>query len=271
MRSLPLHSSWTLPLGPATLQLVPSSGSKSVSLWDVREPEELKQWLDEVRNTPCSTHICDLSGAAGCCDRRSVHARQPPCPFLFRAMQTVNVDVTHEVFEVQVRSSCRRCKAAMPACASCADGLLPLPAASRPSCQQEEFAIGLGEVARARAAEKVRFGCWAALAPRQAQVRNNRLCRGVSASSSNRNCSWQPQLPRISCLFKEPTLFIKCRWWVAPRRSRRRLGVRWAWQLPLWARRSVARRTARRARLSSLLILRLPHLHGISCHCWPLD
>ncbi|KAL4434450.1 hypothetical protein ABPG75_000891 [Micractinium tetrahymenae] len=68
------------PEGLRCRQLVPSSGSKSVSLWDVRDPEELQHWLDE----------------------------------------TINVDVTHEVFEVQ-----------------------------------EEFAIGLGEIARARAAEKV--------------------------------------------------------------------------------------------------------------------
>ncbi|PSC73396.1 hypothetical protein C2E20_3292 isoform A [Micractinium conductrix] len=76
-------SNQRVPAGLKCRQLVPSSGSMSSSLWDVSDPEELKQWLDE----------------------------------------TINVDVNHEIFEVQ-----------------------------------EEFAIGLGEVMRARAAEKVMGG-----------------------------------------------------------------------------------------------------------------
>ncbi|GAB4815689.1 hypothetical protein N2152v2_002735 [Parachlorella kessleri] len=67
-----------------TAKVVPTSGSRSTSLWDVDEPEALLQWLND----------------------------------------NVNVEVTHEVFEVQ-----------------------------------EEFAIGvMGEVNRARTAEKVAAG-----------------------------------------------------------------------------------------------------------------
>ncbi|KAI7839685.1 hypothetical protein COHA_006493 [Chlorella ohadii] len=71
------------PEGLRCRQLVPTSGGTSTSLWDATSTEELQQWLDE----------------------------------------SINVDVTHQVVEVQ-----------------------------------EEFALGLGEVHRARAAEKVKEG-----------------------------------------------------------------------------------------------------------------
>lgn len=64
-------------------QLIPTSGSKSVSLWDVDDPEALLVWLAE----------------------------------------NINVDCAHEVFEVQ-----------------------------------EDFGTGLGEVTRARAADRVTSG-----------------------------------------------------------------------------------------------------------------
>lgn len=45
---LPPAAAFTAPNSPSLPQLVPSSGSMSSSLWDVSDPEELKQWLDEV-------------------------------------------------------------------------------------------------------------------------------------------------------------------------------------------------------------------------------
>lgn len=113
--------------------MVPSSGAVSTSLWDTPSKEDLLQWLDEVGaggsfGRCVLMHAPGLARAAG---RRwllliTALARPPTdapptlAPPISRC-QAIAVDVRHEAFEVQ-----------------------------------EEFAIGLGEVARARAAEKVR-------------------------------------------------------------------------------------------------------------------
>lgn len=98
------------------MQLVPSSGATSTSLWDVSDAEVLKSWLDEVRRAPTLRTNRPTPG------RRSLVA--PPLTFSSGThvqVQAINVDVEHTVYEVQ-----------------------------------EEFSIGLGEVVRARAAEKAR-------------------------------------------------------------------------------------------------------------------
>lgn len=169
---------------PPTLQLVPSSGSKSVSLWDVREPEELQQWLDEVRNSPCSSHDSDISSAS--LKRRSLNAHTPLCYFLVPVLQTINVDVTHEVFEVQVGRGVGGAR--RPRLTSSYP--LASPAPPLPIHWQEEFAIGLGEIARARAAEKVRMpvGCFRCA-----------ICKGGAAFSIACAAKCRVQQSNITC------------------------------------------------------------------------
>lgn len=138
--------------------------------------------------------------------------------------QTINVDVTHEVFEVQ-----------------------------------EEFAIGLGEIARARAAEKVRSSwCLHLLQERHVLRKARLLLSGTAVQPLPTHWGPQPShrpnvdqteppqqrtLARFGCRRSSACLLTpravrpECRWWAAPRRWPRRRDARWAWPPPPSARR----------------------------------
>ena len=42
------------------LQVLPSSGNRSVSLWDVPETETLQTWLDEFLDVDCSNEVFEV-------------------------------------------------------------------------------------------------------------------------------------------------------------------------------------------------------------------
>ena len=53
-----LQGSATQPLSPS--QVLPSSGNRSVSLWDVPDKETLQTWLDEFLDVDCSNEVFEV-------------------------------------------------------------------------------------------------------------------------------------------------------------------------------------------------------------------
>ena len=137
------------------MQLLPASGTHSASLWDAPSIEELQAWLNEHISVDCKHAVYEVRGGVARAPARAP-ARGPG---------------TYKERRRPTRSRARcwaRCRAQLPRPSPGPGAQRAAAAAPRPFSPprpppallqaQEEFALGIGEVFRARAAEKVAAG-----------------------------------------------------------------------------------------------------------------
>ena len=109
---------------------------------------------------------------------------------------------------------------------------------------QEEFAIGLGEVARARAAEKVRGsrrdGRGALGQPDAGWSSGTRVGSMAAAADMTCCCRCCRLLAMTACDRSLHAILTVNRWWWAPSTWQRRRWARWARRPPPWATRSTS-------------------------------